>query len=581
MLLGGTTMLALQDAIGPLAPSPGGELKGGHEVHAAGDSLLDEGRDLGWVSSRCGHRDTVRRMGPFRRLPGRLIAAMLAVGLVASGCALVGPALVFEAVRPKPTVRPIPSPSMTPSQPDDLSDYYQQQVDWTECGDAQCGTVRVPLDYEDPQGRSIELAVTRVPATGEAIGSLFVNPGGPGGSAIEYAQAADYIVSEQIRDHYDVIGVDPRGIGSSTPVDCLTDAEQDELAGIDATPDTPAEEQEILEASKLPALGCARDTDGIYRYVGTINTARDLDIVRAAVGEPVLNYLGKSYGTQIGAVYAELFPDRVGRMVLDGVLPPGLSMEEITYEQAKSFEEAFANFAADCATHDDCPYRGNGEEVKRQLHEFLLSLDGNPLKVGDRQLDEALATYAVLLYLYFPSYDYPELRRAMRSAVKDADGQPLIDLLDQRLSRGPDGRYLDNSTDAFYAVTCADRVGDVPEDKVRSQAEAWGTELPVFGEGLAWGMLACNGWAEPNVPPVTNVRAKGSAPILLVSTTHDPATPHVWGEMLAEQLDNARLLTWDDYSHTAYLEGSGCIQDAVDDYLLAGTLPPEGKVCGG
>lgn len=497
----------------------------------------------------------------------------------------MGPALVFEAVRPKPTVKPIPSPSGSLAEPEsgpgDLADFYRQEITWTDCGDAECGTVRVPLDYSDPAGRTIELAVTRVRATGESIGSLFVNPGGPGGSAVEYAKAADYVVSEEVRDSYDVVGIDPRGVGKSAPVECLTDAEQDRLAGIDATPDTPAEEQAIIEASKLPGQGCARDADSTYRYVGTVNSARDMDIVRAAIGDPVLNYLGKSYGTQLGAVYAELFPKRVGRMVLDGVLPPGLTMEQVTYEQAKSFEDAFANFAADCATQDDCPFEGNGTQVARKLRDFLLGLDANPLPGDARDVDEALAVYAVLMYLYFPSYDYPELRRVLGSAVKDGDGKPLLDLLDERLSRGPDGRYLDNSTDAFYAITCADRVGNVPVDEVRRKAEQWAKELPLFGEGLAWGMLACNDWAEPADPPVTNARAEGSAPILLVSTTHDPATPHVWGQLMAKQLANARLLTWDDYSHTAYLEGSGCVREAVDGYLLAGTLPPEGKVCGG
>jgi len=585
LLFGHSSVLSLQDAIGSLGAARGGELEGGNQVHPTRQALLQQGGELGGVASLWGHRDTVRRMCPLRRLPGRLIAVILAVGLLASGCALVGPALVFEAMRPQPTVKPIPTPSTTSDQPqsppDGLADYYRQQVEWTDCGDAQCATVRVPLDYADPQGRQIELAVTRVPATGEAIGSLFVNPGGPGGSAVEYAKAADYVVSGDVRDHFDVIGIDPRGVGQSIPVECLTDAEQDLLAGIDATPDTDAEQQAIIDASKLPALGCARDTDGVYRYVGTVNSARDMDIVRAAVGDASLNYLGKSYGTQLGAVYAELFPERVGRMVLDGVLPPGLTMAEVTYGQAKSFEDAFAHFAADCAAADDCPFTGDGPKVAQQLHEFLLSLDADPIPGDARDLDEALATYTVLMYLYFPSYDYPELRRALRSAVQDRDGKPMLDLLDQRLSRGPDGRYLDNSTDAFYAVTCADRVGEVSLDEVRRQAIEWGKELPVFGEGLAWGMLACNGWAEPGAAPITNARAQGSAPILLVSTTHDPATPHPWGELMARELANARLLTWDNYGHTAYLEGSDCIQEAVDAYLLAGTLPPEGKICQG
>jgi len=525
-------------------------------------------------------------MGPIRRVPARralalLIAVLTVVGLVASGCALVGPAILYEALRPRPTVKPIPVPTATVSAPSDLTDFYQQRVKWSACGDAECATVQVPLDYADPAGRTIDLAVVRVPANGTSIGSLFVNPGGPGGSAVDYAKAADYIVSTEVRDHYDVVGIDPRGVGASDPVECLTDAEQDELAGVDSTPDSPDEEQAIVDASKLPAIGCARDSSGLYRYVGTVNAARDMDIVRAVVGDDVLNYLGKSYGTSLGAVYADEFPDRVGRMVLDGVLPPGLGMAEVTYEQAKSFEDAFVHFADDCATHDNCPFTGSGPQVAKQLRAYLQGLDAKPIPGDSRKLDEALATYAVLMYLYFPASDYPDLRSALRSAVKDGDGKPLLELLDNRLSRTPDGRYLDNSTDAFYAVMCADRTGNIPLDEVKAKAKEWGAELPTFGEGLAWGLLGCNDWAQPVPDPITNVRAAGSPPILLVSTTHDPATPHVWGELMAKQLANARLITRDGYGHTAYLEGSDCIDRAVDDFLLAGTLPAEGKVCSG
>lgn len=477
------------------------------------------------------------------------------------------------------SLTPIPSPTVESDRPPDLSRFYEQEVDWTACGDAECATVLVPMDYADPFGATVDLAVARVSARDSRLGSLFVNPGGPGGSAVDYAKAADFIVSESVRDHYDIVGVDPRGVGQSDPVECLTDDQRDQLAAIDGTPDSPAEQQSIIDTSALPADGCARKASPEYRYVGTVNAARDLDVVRAVVGDPTFNYLGKSYGTNLGAVYAELFPTRVGRMVLDGVLPPGLDLAEVSLEQARSFEETFDHFAADCASHDGCPFSGTGPEVAEKLRAFLQSLDENPIPGDKRKLDEALATYAVLLYLYFPSTDYPQLRDGLRSAVVDGDGGPLLAMLDDRLSRAPDGRYLDNSTDAFYAVTCADRVGTIPTAEVEQLAEQWARELPTFGAALAWGLTACSGWAEPGDPPMMQVKAAGSAPILIVSTTHDPATPHKWGQLLARELDNARLITRDSWGHTAYGEGSSCIDDAVDDYLLAGTLPAEGTVC--
>ena len=489
--------------------------------------------------------------------------------MVLAGCGLVG---APEAVPPTPPASP--SATASPS----LSAFYEQEIRWTNCGPADCATLVVPLDYADPEGETFDLAITRVQATGERLGSLFVNPGGPGGSAVEYAKAADAIVGGPVREHFDVVGVDPRGVGFSDPIECLTDAQLDELGALDGTPDSRAEERALIELSRLPGQGCAARSPDLLPHVSTVDSARDLDIARNAVDDDVLNYLGLSYGTMLGATYAELFPERVGRMVLDGALPAELDTVAITRGQAIGFEGAVRDFAADCLTHDDCPLTGDVDTATGQLRDWFASLDTKPIPAGDRDLNEALASYAVLTNLYAPSYDFPRLRSALIAAMERREGTELMALLDSRISRDERGRYTDNSTEAFYAVSCLDRPFLGTVDEVRALEREWKEVAPTFGPSLAWSLLVCQDWPA-TTDPITVTRAVGSNPILVVSTTGDPATPYVWGQQLAESLDNGHLLTYDGIGHTAYKGNSGCIDGAVDDFLVSGTLPPEGTVC--
>ncbi len=518
--------------------------------------------------------------------PRRQFAVMLAVVLTLSGCGLFGEPEAVPPTRPESgqsspgdaTGSGPPSVSASPTAAPDLSRFYGQDVTWTNCGDADCATIVAPLDYSDPDGATIDLAITRVKATGDKIGSLFVNPGGPGGSAVDYAKAADYIVSPSLRESFDIVGLDPRGVGYSDPVDCMTDRQIDDLAAADGTPDGAAEEQQLIEDSAIPGAGCAEGAAPDFAHVGTVDAARDLDLARELVKDETLTYLGKSYGTMLGATYAELFPDRVGRMVLDGVLPASLDLAEVTKGQADAFELSVRDFAEDCLTHNDCPLSGSVDQAVGQLQDFLAGLDSDPLPGKDRDLNEPLGSYAVLSNLYFPGYDYPRLRSALAAAMDNRDPDPLFALLDDRTSRGPDGRYLDNSTEAFYAVTCLDRPYEGTVDDVRALAEEWKATAPTFGPALAWGLLPCKDWPA-STQTITQTVAAGSNPILVVSTRQDPATPYEWGELVAGQLDNARLVTFEGVGHTAYGDGNGCVDGAVDDYLLKGTLPEDGLVC--
>ena len=506
--------------------------------------------------------------------PTRLIAAAAGALIVLTGC----------TSDPEPESSPTPAPSTSASAPVDLAAFYDQEVDWKGCdGDFDCATLTVPADYDDPESGTLELEVIRLKAK-DPMGSLILNPGGPGGSGVDYARAARGVLTSQLADAYDVVGFDPRGVVSSTPVDCLEDPELDVLFAADGTPDTPQEVAELAEASTLLGEGCQTLSPDVAPYMDTESAARDMDILRAVLGDEQLNYLGKSYGTYLGAQYAELFPDRVGRVVLDGVLPSSLNSDEITLGQAKAFDMVLRRFVEDCITQEDCPLPRDVDAGVARIQQFLADLDQDPLPgIGDRVLTEALGTYAILSYLYFPPTDWDVLRFGLETAFA-GDGSVLMDMMDSRIQRRPDGTFDNNGNEAFYAVSCLDRPAVGGVDHAEQLAQDWATEAPVFGPYLAWGNLPCWEWpmgagtaeAAGELPVF---RAEGSGPILVVSTQYDSATPYEWGVQVADELDNATLLSYDGDGHTAYTTSSSCIDDAVDAYFLDGVMPAEGTVC--
>ncbi len=476
------------------------------------------------------------------------------------------------------------SPTASAGSDEALAAFYAQDVRWERCGgDFDCTTVEVPLDYSDPTGESIDLDVVRLRAK-DPQGSLVLNPGGPGGSGVEYARAARFVLTRDLVAAYDIVGFDPRGVVGSDPVDCVSDEVLYALYAADGTPDDAGEVADLERLSAEFGEGCAARSPDIAGHMDTESAARDMDILRAVLGDEKLNYLGKSYGTFLGATYAELFPERVGRVVLDGVLPSQLDADQVTLGQAKAFDLVLRRFVADCLTQDDCPLQGDVEQGVAQIRGFIADLDQDPLPgVGRRKLNEALATYAILSYLYFPPTDWEVLRFGLDVAF-DGDGSVLMDMMDERIQRNSDGSFSDNGNEAFYAVSCLDRpaVGDA-DHAARLQTQ-WATEAPVFGPYLAWGNLPC--WEWPFGPGTAQAagdlpvyRAVGSDPILVVSTRYDPATPYEWGVQVADELDNARLLTYDGDGHTAYKSGSSCVDQAVDQYFIDGTLPDEGTEC--
>ena len=454
-----------------------------------------------------------------------------------------------------------------------LAEFYNQKLTWRSCKDGfDCTTVTVPLDYKKPTGESITLSVVRHKAQGKRAGALLVNPGGPGGSGIEYARAIEYIMSQKMITAFDVIGFDPRGVGSSTPVECMDDKQTDRYINSDQSPNNQAEIDEYIAVSKTLAVGCAEKSPNIYRFMDTISAARDVDILRNVLGEAKLNWFGKSYGTFLGATYADLFPNKVGRMMLDGAIDPTLTNEQLTYGQALGFENALHRFVDDCAKQSDCPLT-SGDAGVQQVAEFLEKLDSNPGTLSNgRKVTQSLALIGVLGDLYDKNYGWPDLRGALKDALK-GDYSALVTSADFYITRDSDGHYTDNSNEAIAAVNCLDRPDRATVAQTQALATKWVKQAPVFGIPLAWGNLGCTFWQTQATGKPSEIIASGSPTIVVVGTVNDPATPYPWAQALAKQLSKGVLLTFDGDGHTAYFQGSSCIDNYIDNYFLTGSAP--------
>ncbi|MEU3413118.1 alpha/beta hydrolase [Streptomyces sp. NPDC006658] len=518
------------------------------------------------------------------RTAARLTATLLAAGaLLVSACSPGNPATPAAG-----TVQAALA-ALPRSTPAALAPYYGQRLRWRECGAPgfECATMKAPLDYASPGAGTVRLAVARKKATGTAgrLGSLLVNPGGPGGSAVGYLQQyAGLGYPAAIRARYDMVAMDPRGVARSEPVKCLDGRRMDAYTQTDLTPDDRKERDALVEADRGFAESCGAHSARLLRHVSTAEAARDMDILRSVLGDRRLNYVGASYGTFLGATYAGLFPERVGRMVLDGAMDPSLDARRLNLDQTAGFETAFQAFAKDCVRLADCPLGGRGTSAARvgeRLRAFFRELDARPLPTGDadgRRLGEALATTGVIASMYDEA-SWPQLREALASAMREHDGAGLLFLSDSYYERDADGHYS-NLMMANAAVNCLDLPAAFsgPEE-VEKALPTFEKASPVFGPGLAWASLNCAYWPVRATGEPHRIEAKGAAPIVVVGTVRDPATPYRWARSLAGQLSSARLLTYDGDGHTAYGRGSGCVDTAIDTYLLRGTPPAPGKRC--
>ncbi|WP_293784334.1 alpha/beta hydrolase [uncultured Aeromicrobium sp.] len=465
--------------------------------------------------------------------------------------------------------------------PDGLEDFYAQRVEWRDCeGAAECGTVEVPVDYDDPDGETLQLAMRKVPATGAASGTLFVNPGGPGGSAQEFAGYLSSMLGSQVRERYDVVGVDPRGVGESTPLQCLDDDAFGEFIALDPDPETPQEVAAMREGIVEMGEACLANSGELAAHVSTEEAARDHDIVRAVLGEDELNWFGASYGTQLGATYADIFPEKVGRMVLDGGLDPSLDSVGLSLGQAEGFQLALESYVEDCVS-TGCVLGRTSQEALDTVGAFMQRLEQEPMVTASgRQLTEGLAFYGVAVTLYAQqSWSY--LTAAFEAALDDDDPSVFLQLADIYFDRNNQGEFISNSGQVIYAVNCLDTASEITlEELERDILPRFREASPIFGGALGWGVLACADWPIESSRPQGPVTAEGAAPIVVVGTTRDPATPYAWSQALAAQLESGVLVTREGDGHTGYGMGNVCVDEAVDAYLVDGAVPADGLVCG-
>jgi pimeloyl-ACP methyl ester carboxylesterase len=453
----------------------------------------------------------------------------------------------------------------------------QTTIDWEPCGGrVECGTLAVPLDYAEPGGRTIELSVIRIPArdTSERLGVLLANPGGPGASATEFTRIWANLLSNDIRNRFDIVAFDPRGVGESTPIVCH-DRLQD-LVAFDPDPDNEAEWDEAKRVTKSFAEDCARGYGDILPHLGTKNVARDMDAVRVALGEEKLNYVGYSYGTSIGAVYADMFPGNIRAMVLDGGTDLSLGYEDTIRTQIIGFERAFQAYLDDCVA-SRCAIARNGDP-RGVVEAIITRAEESPLpaKGADRPAGPGEVQLGIISAMY-SKFSWGALTTALEQA-DDGDGTGLVQLADAYLQREPNGEYP-NLIEANAAVNNVD--GECPKDPdaMRSFGDVVAKDAPTFGRSASTSGLLCAYWPA-KADPVTAPRGAGAPPIVVIATTNDPATPYEWGKALSEQLESGLLVTYRGEGHTIYAQGSSCIDDAVDAYLVDLAVPAAGTVCG-
>ena len=474
-------------------------------------------------------------------------------------------------------------PGSREGAPKNLERFYKQKLTWSECkgkdrAGMQCAQAQVPLNYKKPGGKTITISMLKVPAkSGKPMGTLFLNPGGPGGSGMGFASVASKAsktFGSRILDKYDVIGFDPRGVGESTAVECVDDKTLQRITDTDYDMSTAAGRKAQKRDAKKIAAQCVKHSGKLLRYVGTESAARDMDVLRGLVGDKKLNYFGFSYGTSLGGMYANLFPKKVGRMVLDSAVDTNLRSSRREYEQTLGFEKEFERYARHCVNTGTCPLGSTVDAAKKKMRSLFDQALKKPFPTSDpnRKLTRAFLWGEVGQSMYDDA-SWPTLNQKLEKLVKENDGSAFLE-------SPANPAISSNMSEAFIAVNCADYVLD-PESEYAKYDERLKREAPVFGgtKELSKERDIC---AELPYHPKKNPGryvAKGSAPIVVIGVKNDPATPYSWSQTVAGALDNAVLLTWEGDGHVAYSRAGSCIDTPVDEYLLTGKVPENGLVC--
>ncbi|WP_346619005.1 alpha/beta hydrolase [Blastococcus montanus] len=513
-----------------------------------------------------------------RGLPAAASGLLLALPLALAGCTTSGD----DAEAPA-------AASATPTEAEVAA------VEWTDCDDQiqpliagqpgserplsfECGRTEVPISYDDPGGDTLPLFLVRASsgAQTDPIGSLVVNPGGPGGSGADAAIGLALTLPEDVLDRFAVVGFDPRGVGLSTPVECIPAELKDRAVAAEPRPTTDEQLDAVFAMADDVAEGCAEEYGDALGTFNTVDTARDMEQLRQALGEERLTFLGYSYGTTLGSTYAELFPDRVRAMVLDAAVDPDADAIADAEATAAGLEAGFDAFAANCTgLIAGCPL---GDDPRRFVEELLAQADATPIPSSEPEESRQATPGIVLTAIQAGLYDtasWPQLAQGL-AAARDGDARALFSLADQYTGRLEDGTYT-NLFDANLAINCADTEQTVEESRVRQLAPEWGERFPLFGAGSAAGLYTCSVW-EAERTPLPERDAEGSAPIVVVGNAGDPVTPLAGAVDLAEDLDSGVLLTWEGQGHTAYPK-TECVTAAVNAYLIDLVAPVDGLTC--
>ena len=511
-------------------------------------------------------------VGNVRRRHRLMLTAAASIGaLLLSSCSVQAPEKSTETAASAEIIGDVPA---------ELLDFYTQPVTWASCsGGFQCAEVEVPLDYAKPGDDSIKLAAIRLPASGNRLGAMLVNPGGPGGSGVDMIKdGATSYFSDKLRGAYDVVGFDPRGVQRSAGVKCLDAAQTDAARQLnfDLSNDAgfAAAEAETKKQSEL----CQQNSGPELPHLDTVSSAKDLDILRAIVGDKQLNYMGFSYGTKLGATYAGLFPFRVGKFSLDGAMDPALNIDEVSMGQAVGFENALRAWAADCLTGTDCPVSGTVDEAMSQIQQLNAIYKSLPQQTSEGRLVTGTEFTGALAFGMYSTDLWEPLKGALTQAFA-GDASGMLMLADFSADRDSSGTYKSNTAAAFTAINCLDYPMNTDTAHMREQAELLKRAAPIFGELLSYSGLTCKYWPHPATGNPAPIAAAGASPILVIGTTGDPATPYSWAQALAEQLDSGVLVTWEGDGHTAYGRANDCLMSTVEDYFVDGKVPASGTSC--
>ena len=514
-------------------------------------------------------------------VPSSLLALGLAATLALSGCASFS-----DSVAGKSSSAPA---STSPAEPKAAS------INWSDCNEQiqpliagqpgsdrslkfECGRTEVPISYSEPKGATLPLFLVRVVMAGQTdrIGSLVVNPGGPGASGADAAIGLAMTLPTEVMNRFDIVGFDPRGVGLSTPIECISDDMKERLVASEPRPTTDAQLDDAFALTKQVADGCAKQYGDALGTFNTVDTARDMEQLRQSLGDNKLTYLGYSYGTTLGSTYAELFPDKIRALVLDGAVDPDTTQKSDAESSAKAFEAGFDAFATNCVgLVAGCPVGANPRQFVTDL---LAQAAATPIPSSaqgeTRKATPGVVMTAVQAALY-DTASWPQLAQGLAAAQK-GDSSGLFSLADSYSGRLKDGTYS-NLFDANLAINCADTNEKYSESEIRTLAADWNQKYPLFGAGSAAGLYTCSVW-KAHRTPLPQRDAAGSAPILVVGNTGDPVTPLPGAQDMANDLQNGDLLIWQGQGHTSYPK-TECITSAVNNYLINLVPPMDGLTC--